>query len=73
MHGEKRRNTEENRIAVGLLVLLAVIFALMGGGKLLKSAGTKTEEIKGSIEKGATHVEKTVEKLKEDIKPGEKK
>ncbi len=56
-----------------VLVLLAVIFALMGGGKLLKSAGTKTEEIKGSIEKGATHVEKTVEKLKEDIKPGEKK
>ncbi len=55
------------------LALLVVIFALLGGGKLLKSAGTKTEEIKGSIEKKATSVEKTVEKLKEDIKPGEKK
>ncbi len=55
------------------LVLLVVIFALLGGGKLLKSAGTKTEEIKGSIEKKATSVEKTVMKLKEDIKPGEKK
>ncbi len=55
------------------LVLLVVIFALLGGGKLLKSAGTRTEEIKGSIEKKATSVEKTVEKLKEDIKPGEKK
>ncbi len=56
-----------------LLVLVAVIFALLGGGKLLKSAGTKTEEIKGTIEKGATSVEKTVEKVKEDVKPGEKK
>ncbi len=56
-----------------LLVLVGVIFALLGGGKLLKSAGTKTEEIKGKIEKGATSVEKTVEKVKEDIKPGEKK
>jgi sensor domain CHASE-containing protein len=56
-----------------LIVLAAVIFALLGGGKLLKSAGTKTEEIKGTIEQGATHVEKTVEKMKEDIKPGEKK
>ena len=56
-----------------LLVLLAVVFILVGGGKLLKSAGTKTEEIKGHIEQKATSVEKTVEKLKEDIKPGEKK
>ncbi len=56
-----------------LLALLVVVFALLGGGKILKSAGTKTEEIKGSIEKGASHVEKTVEKLKEDIKPGDKK
>ncbi len=55
------------------LVLLVVIFALLGGGKLLKSAGTKTEEIKGSIEKKATNMEKTVEKLKEDITPGGKK
>jgi hypothetical protein len=56
-----------------LLALAVIVFALLGGGKLLKSAGTKTEEIKGKIEKGATTVEKKVEKLKEDIKPGEKK
>ncbi len=56
-----------------LLALAVVAFALLGGGKLLKSAGTKTEEIKGKIEKGATTVEKTVKKLKEDVKPGEKK
>ncbi len=56
-----------------LLVLVVIIFALLGGGKLLKSAGSKTEEIKGKIEKGATNVEKTVEKMKQDIKPGEKK
>ena len=56
-----------------LLALLIAVFALLGGGKLLKSAGTKTEEIKGKIEKGASTVEKTVKKLKEDVKPGEKK
>ncbi len=56
------------------IALAVIVFALLGGGKLLKKAGTKTEEIKGKIEKGATTVEKTVEKLKEDVKkPGEKK
>jgi hypothetical protein len=56
-----------------LIALAAIVFALLGGGKLLKSAGTKTEEIKGKIEKGATTIEKKVERLKEDVKPGEKK
>jgi hypothetical protein len=55
------------------LALAVIVFALLGGGKLLKSAGTKTEEIKGKIEKGATTIEKKVERLKEDVKPGEKK
>ncbi len=59
-----------------LLILLAVLiglFALLGGSKLLKSAGTKTDEIKGEIEKGASKVEKTYEKIKEDLKSEEKK
>ncbi|HLE41129.1 MAG TPA: hypothetical protein VI956_06455 [Nitrospirota bacterium] len=57
-----------------IFVALAVIlFALLGGGRLLKSAGKSTEEIKGKIEKGASTIEKTVEKLKEDVKSGDKK
>ncbi len=55
------------------IALAVIVFALLGGGKLLKKAGTKTEEIKEKIEKGATTVEKKAEKLKEDIKSGEKK
>ncbi len=63
-----------------LLVLVIVVFILMGGESLLnKSAdwlhhvATKTGDVKQTIEKKATTIEKTVEKLKEGDKPGEKK
>lgn len=55
------------------IALAVIIFALFGGGRLLKSAGTKTEEIKGKLEKGATTIEKTVDKLKQIEKSGDKK
>ena len=67
-------------LIVLLVALLTVVFVLLGGGKFLKSAGTwlggvgkKAEDIKGTIEQKATTIEKTVEKLKEGEKPGEKK
>jgi len=67
-------------LALLFLVLLAFVFVIMGGGNLLRSAGswiggvgTKADEVKGTIEHKATNVEKTVQKLKEDVKPGEKK
>jgi len=56
-----------------LLALAVIVFALFGGGRLLKSAGTRTEQIKGKIEKEATTIEKTVEKIKKDVNTGEKK
>ena len=63
-----------------LLALFVVVFIILGGGKLLKSAGkwiggmgNKAEDIKGTLEHKATTIEKTVEKLKEGDKPGEKK
>ena len=55
------------------LVLAAVAFVLLGGGNLLKSAGTKAESIKGQIEEGASTVEKKVEKVKEAVTSEEKK
>ncbi len=67
-------------LIVLFLVLVAVVFVILGGGKALRSAGTwlggvgnKAEDIKGTIEQKATTIEKTVEKLKEGEKPGEKK
>ncbi len=63
-----------------LLALLVIVFVLMGGGNLLKSTGTwiggvgkKAEDVKQTIEHKAVTIEKTVEKLKENDKPGEKK
>ncbi len=63
-----------------LLVLVTIVFILMGGGILLKKSanwlsgvGTKAEDVKQTIEQKATTIEKTVEKLKEADKPGEKK
>ncbi|HXY55636.1 MAG TPA: hypothetical protein VEM40_13290 [Nitrospirota bacterium] len=63
-----------------LLALIIIVFILLGGGGLLKSAGKwiggmgkKAEDIKGTLEHKATTIEKTVEKLKESDKPGEKK
>jgi Sec-independent protein translocase protein TatA len=63
-----------------LVALLAVVFVLLGGGNLLKSTGTwlggvgkKAEDVKQTIEQKATSAEKTMEKLKDEIKPGDKK
>ncbi len=62
------------------LALLVIVFILLGGGNLLKSTGNwiggmgkKAEDVKQSIEHKATTIEKTVEKLKESEKTGEKK
>jgi len=62
------------------IALLIVVFILLGGGELLKSAGrwigsmgTKAEDIKGTMEHKATTIEKTVEKLKQSDKSGERK
>jgi Na+-transporting methylmalonyl-CoA/oxaloacetate decarboxylase gamma subunit len=55
------------------IVLAIIVFALMGGGKLLKSAGTKTEEMKGKLEKGAVTIEKKAEKVKDAMSSGDKK
>ncbi len=62
------------------LALLIIVFILLGGGNLLKSTGTwiggvgkKAEDVKQTIEHKATTIEKTVEKLKESEKTGEKK
>jgi hypothetical protein len=63
-----------------LLALVVVVFVLLGGGTWLRSAGiwlggmgTKAEDVKQTIEKKASTVEKTVEKGIEAVKPGEKK
>lgn len=63
-----------------LVALLVIVFVLFGGGNLLKSTGNwiggvgkKAEDAKQTIEKKATTIEKTVEKLKDGEKPGEKK
>ncbi len=60
------------------LALAVTVFVLMGGGNFLKKTaswlsgvGTKAEDVKQTIEHKATTIEKTVEKLKEDAKPGE--
>ena len=55
------------------LAVCAVAFVLLGGGNLLKSAGTKAENIKGKIEEGAKTVEKKAERVKEAVTSGEKK
>jgi len=62
------------------IALLIVVFILVGGGDLLKSAGkwigrmgSKAEDIKGTMEDKATTIEKTVEKLKQSVKSGDKK
>ncbi len=62
------------------LALLIIVFILLGGGNLLNSTGTwiggvgrKAEDVKQTIEHKATTIEKTVEKLKESEKTGEKK
>jgi hypothetical protein len=67
-------------LIVIFLAVFAVAFVLLGGGNLLKSAGTwvggmgsKAETMKGKIEEGATSVEKKAAKVKEAVTSGEKK
>jgi len=67
-------------LIVIFLAVFSVVFVLLGGGNLLKSAGTwigglgsKAENMKGKIEEGATSVEKKVEKVKESVTSEEKK
>jgi Sec-independent protein translocase protein TatA len=70
---KKGGNLKRFILIVIFLVVCAVAFVLLGGGKLLKTAGTKAENIKGTIEEGASTVEKKVEKVKEAVTSGEKK
>jgi hypothetical protein len=70
---QKGGNMKRVVLIVILLAVFAVAFVLLGGGKLLKTAGTKAENIKGQIEEGASTVEKKVEKVKEAVTSGEKK
>lgn len=67
-------------LSLVLIALAAIIFILLGGGDLLRSAGKKVEhvgqkadQIKQQVEEKAATVEKKVEKGIEAIKPGEKK
>jgi hypothetical protein len=60
-------------LIIVFLIVAAVAFVLLGGGNLLKSAGTKAENIKGQIEESAKTVEKKAEKVKEAVTSGEKK
>jgi len=67
-------------LIVVLLLLLVIVFVIMGGGNWLRSAcnwlggvGKKAEDVKHTIEQKATTIEKTVEKLKEGERAGEKK
>jgi hypothetical protein len=67
-------------LIVIFLAVFSAAFVLLGGGNLLKSAGTwigglgsKAENMKGKIEEGATSVEKKAEKVKEAVTSVEKK
>ena len=67
-------------LIVIFLAVFSAAFVLLGGGHVLKSAGTwigglgsKAENMKGKIEEGATSVEKKAEKVKEAVTSGEKK
>lgn len=62
------------------LALLVVVFILLGGGNLLKSAGRwmagvgkDAEAVKRQMEEKASKTGQAVEKVIETVKPGEKK
>lgn len=62
-----------------LVVLLAVVFILAGGGSLLKSAGRwmsgvgkEAEIVKQKMEEKASKTGKAVEKVIDTVKPGDK-
>lgn len=66
-------------MTIVLIALLVLVFILVGGGGLLKSAGrwisgmgTKAEGIKEDVEEKAKTIEKRIEKLKESDKGGGK-
>ena len=80
MAASKGWNLKRFFLIVIFLVVFAVAFSLLGGGNLLKSAGTwvgglgsKADTFKGKIEEGAQSVEKKAEKVKEAVASVEKK
>jgi Sec-independent protein translocase protein TatA len=67
-------------LTIVLLALIVVVFILLGGGHLLKSAGrwmsgvgNEAETVKQKMEEKASSTGKTVEKVINTVKPGEKK
>jgi hypothetical protein len=67
-------------LTIILLALLGIVFVLMGGGNMLRTAAKKLEgagkqadTIKQTVEEKAATIEKKVEKGIESVKPGEKK
>ena len=69
-------------MTVILLALLVLVFILLGGGNLLRSAGKwisgmgkEAETIKQKVEEKATNTGKTMEKVIDTVKPkpGDKK
>ena len=80
MAAKKSWSVKRLLLTMIFLVLLVVVFVLLGGGNLLRDAGhwlgglgSKADTMKGQIEKGATSVEKEVEKVKDAVVSGEKK
>jgi high-affinity Fe2+/Pb2+ permease len=69
----KKSSLKSFLLVLIFIALVIVAFVLLGGGSLLKTAGKKSDEIKGTIEKGADSIEKKVEKVKEVMSSGEKK
>jgi len=77
---QKGGNLKRFILIVIFMAVFAVAFVLLGGGNLLRSAGTwisgmgsKADTMKGKIEEGATSVEKKAEKVKEAVTSEEKK
>ncbi len=77
---QKGGNLKRFFLTIVLLALVVVVFILLGGGNLLKSAGRwmsgvgkEAESVKHQMEEKAATTGKTVEKVIETVKPGEKK
>jgi len=73
-------NLKRFLLTIIFLMLLTIVFVLLGGGNLLKTAGRwingmgkKAENVKETIEQKASTIEKTVEKGIDTVKQGEKK
>jgi hypothetical protein len=52
--------------------LAVVVFIVLGGGKLLKQAGNKAEEVKQDIEHKATSIEKKASNIEKAVKGSDK-